>query len=77
MHSSDSTADDYFTEKQTYHRCRYFIHKYNMNHLRESLNDWFDGQLDIAKEIGICWHDLYRKDTDLNALFAEAAKREQ
>ena len=68
--------EDYYTEKQTYFRCRYYIGKYNADVLRGSLNDWFDGQLDIGNYLGIDYQLLYRKDTDLEALFARAADYE-
>ena len=57
--------------------CAYYMRHFGLKRLRAQSTDWFDGQLVIAKELGIHWQDLYKRTTDLNALFAEAAKRAQ
>lgn len=74
MNKPVDKSHEYYTEKQTYDMCRHYIHKYECDDLRAHLRDWFDGQLDIAAYLGIHWHDLYRKDTDLKALFEKAAR---
>jgi hypothetical protein len=64
------------TEKKARERVWYYAKKYQCDsELREYVIDWFDGQLEIGSYLGIPYADLYRKDTDLDGLFREAAKR--
>lgn len=67
---------DYWTERRARERVWYYAKKHGQSaELRHHISNWFDGQIDIGRYLGIPYRDLYRKDTDLDALFSEAAKR--
>ena len=73
---------EYRSEEITKKLCYYYERKYKTRRLRPSVpfkdhDNWFEVQLGIGQYLGVPYRDLYKKTTDLNALFAEAAKRAQ
>ena len=72
---------DYRSEESAKKLCYYYERKYKTRRLRpwvpfKDHDSWFEIQLDIGNYLGIDYQLLYRKDTDLEELFARAAEYE-